>query len=144
MRAHTLQEDPIRTDLLVFGAGEPVVDQLLAFAETHDVTAGRIGPGIGAFSEAVLAFFAPEEKRYEEIPVEEQTEVLNFSGNIARYDGEPRLHLHATLGRRDGECVGGHLRSAVASPTLEVFVTQYDRPLERVLDEDTGLPLLPR
>lgn len=144
MRAHPVQSDPIRTNLVVFGQGEDVIEGLQAHARDVPIKAGRVGPGIGAFSEAVLAFYNPETQEYEEIPVEEQTEVLSLTGNIAQYEGAPRLHLHASLSRRTGECVGGHLLRGTVAPTLEVFVTRYEAPLERTWDEASGLPLLPR
>ncbi len=142
MHAHPIQESPIETELLAFAAGDHVMWELEQYATTKDITAGRIAPGIGAFSEAVLAFFNTETNEYEEIHVDEPTEVVSLSGNIALFEGVPRLHVHAMLSKRDGSCVGGHLVSGVVNPTLEVFVTKFDEVVHRYVDERTGLPLL--
>ncbi len=68
---------------------------------------------------------------YEEIPVREQVEVVSLVGDIALRDGEPALHAHVVLARRDGSTVGGHLRRAIAWPTLEVVVTETPAHLHK-------------
>jgi len=142
MRPYPVQRDPIHTDLLAFATGDDVVRHLERYITEEDITAGRIGPGIGAMSEAVLGFFNTKTNQYEEIAVDEPTEVLSLTGNVALFEGTPRLHVHASLSKRDGSCVGGHLISAVTGPTVEVFVTQYSATLHRTVDPATGLPLL--
>lgn len=141
MNAQLLHDDVERTYAVVFDAGDEVTGGLLRFAHEHDLSAARL-TALGAFREATLAFFNPETKEYEEIPVTEQTEVLNLTGNIARHDGAPKLHLHAVLGRRDGSTVGGHLMDAVVRPTLEVMLTETPATLTRQIDETSGLPLI--
>lgn len=142
MRDYTVQRDPIHTDLLVFAMGDDVVAHLEHYITEADITAGRLGPGIGAFSEAVLGFFNTKTNVYEKIPVNEPVEVLSLTGNVALFEGTPRLHMHASLSTREGSCLGGHLISAVTGPTLEVFVTRFDATLRRTVDPATGLPLL--
>ncbi len=126
---------------LVFETGESVMEELQSFAEARDLTASHF-TGLGAFSEATLAFYDLDEKEYRPIAVDEQAEVASFTGNIARYDGEPRLHVHAVLGRPDGSTVGGHLLDATVRPTLEVTLTETPGRLQRQYDEASGLPLL--
>lgn len=130
-----------RTFALVFGTGEEVTDGLLHFARAHRLSAARLS-ALGAFQEATLGFFDVDEKAYEEIAVEEQTEVLSLTGNIALYDEEPRLHAHVVLGRRDGAALGGHLIRGFVRPTLEVMLVETPAALQRVVDDATGLPLL--
>lgn len=144
MRPHRLQTAPVCTDLLAFGTGDDLMSILDDFLREQGIRAGRVGPGIGAFSSAVLAFFDPDTGSYHEFPVQGPVEVTSLSGNIATLDGEPRLHLHVTLSGRDGSCIGGHLMSALVEPTLELFITRYDRALVREVDPHTGLPLLDR
>ncbi len=141
MQSTLLHDDGTRTFALAFDAGEEVAEGLADFAEAHDLGAARL-TAIGAFARATLGFFVPEEKEYEEIPVEEQVEVLSLTGNIARYDGAPRLHAHAVLGRRDGSTVGGHLLEATVRPTLEVMLIEAPARLERAVDAASTLPLL--
>lgn len=117
------------------------MESLQAFAAELNLKAATL-VGLGAFSEAVIAFFDREVNDYLEIPVNEQVEILNITGNIARFGDEPRLHAHVTLGRRDGSVLGGHLISGSVWPTLEITLTEASGRMERLLDEETGLPLL--
>lgn len=133
--------DGARTFAVVFDPGDDPTDGLLAFADEHDLGATRLS-GIGAFQKATLGFFVPEKQAYEEIPVRQQVEVLSMNGNLARHEGEPKLHAHAVLGRRGGETVGGHLLEATVRPTLEVMLTEAPATLHREMDDASGLPLL--
>jgi hypothetical protein len=81
-------------------------------------------------------------KDYERTRIDEQAEVLSLVGDIARKDGEPKLHVHAVLGKRDATAVGGHLLEAHVRPTLEVVAVVSPAHLRREIDEATGLPLL--
>ncbi len=134
-------ENGSRTFALVFDTGEEATDGLLRFARDEGLSAARF-TAIGAFENATLGFFDREKKAYEEIPVEEQTEVLSCTGNVAHYEGEPRLHAHVVLGRRDGSALGGHLLQAAVRPTLEVMLVETPATLQREMDDATGLPLL--
>ncbi len=135
------EKDGLRVFALVLDTDEEVSEGLPAFARGREMEAAHF-TGTGASRRAVLGFFDPADKEYKEIPVEEQVEVLTLAGNLARYDGAPRLHAHAVLGLRDGATVGGHLLEAVVRPTLEVMLTETPARLERQIDAATGLPLL--
>ena len=50
--------------------GDEVASGLLGFARDHALTAASF-TAIGAFSEAVVAYFNPEQSEYEEIPIDE-------------------------------------------------------------------------
>jgi predicted DNA-binding protein with PD1-like motif len=94
---------------------------------------------VGAFSEIVLGFFDREQKKYQEIPILEQVEVLALTGNFTEEEGEHRLHAHAVTGKRDGSAHGGHLLRAKVFPTLEVVVTEAPAELRRIMDPETGI-----
>jgi predicted DNA-binding protein with PD1-like motif len=119
--------------------GERFPDALLAVAAREGVPGGPLW-AIGAFREAVLAYYDAGARRYVEIPVPEEVEVVACLGNLARLDsGDPFAHVHAVLSRRDGTVVGGHLRTAVVGPTLECFVHVAGAALRRMLDPESGL-----
>jgi uncharacterized protein len=124
------------TFVLVFQPGDAAVDEIISFARSEDVRAARL-TAIGGFSKAVLAYFDRSTLRYEEIPIDEQVEVLSLLGDIALKDGQPLLHAHAVVGRRDGSTSGGHLIAGTVWPTLEVFVDVY--PTEIVKKQRTEL-----
>ncbi len=133
--------DGPRIKVLSFAKGEEVLETLGVFAETENIVSASF-VGLGAFRVATLAFFNRETRVYDPIPVEEQVELLNITGNITLFEGKPRLHAHATLSYPDGRTIGGHLIEGRVWPTLELTLTITDRPVYRQLDEETGLPLI--
>jgi predicted DNA-binding protein with PD1-like motif len=127
---------------VVFDPGDEVLDRLLDFARRHRLTAASF-TGLGALSDAVLGYFDCEKKRYRRIPIAEQVEVLNLTGNVAlAADGEPKLHAHIVLSKADGTAHGGHLLEAHVRPTLEVMVTESPAHLQRRTHSETGLALI--
>ncbi len=94
------------------------------------------------FSGATLGFFDVESKEYKEIPVEEQVEVLSLVGDVALHEGEPKLHVHAVVGKSDGTTRGDHLFGAHVQPTLEVVLVESPEHLWRETNEETSIPLL--
>lgn len=141
MHNKLLNNEATRTYTLAFETGDAVVDTLMAFAKKHDLSASHL-TAIGAFQQARLGFYDLDEKRFEEIAVDEQVEVLSMTGNVARHEGAPALHAHVVLGRRDGLTIGGHLLSAIVRPTLEMMLVETPGTLQRAHDEASGLPLL--
>lgn len=142
MKSKLLHEvDGLRTFAVVLDKNDEVAGELVGFASRHGVTAAGLS-AIGACREATLGYFDPESMSYLDIPVSEQVEVLSFAGDVAAEDGEPALHAHAVLGRRDGSTVGGHVRRGVVWPTLEVVVTETPAHLAKQVDEETGLALI--
>lgn len=141
MRAKLLGESGGRAWALVFDIGDPVVESLERFAREEGIRGAHFS-AIGAFQDLVLRYFDWETMQYEEIPVTEQVEVLTLTGNLAIQDGEPKVHAHLTVGRRDGTALGGHLKEAHVRPTLEVILTELPGHLVRRYDETTGLALL--
>ena len=127
--------------LLKLERGEEAMDLLRRFADAREIGAGVLR-GIGAALSAELAYFNMPEKHYEIIPVQEVTEVVGFLGNVGRgADGRPIVHVHATLSRRDGSAVGGHVMSLVVGATLELDLEILPGTLRRKLDPAFDLPL---
>lgn len=141
MKSRLLNDGAQKTWAVVFEAGDEAVAGLTQFARDNDLTASQI-TAIGAFSQATLGYFDFEKKDYRKIPVREQVEVLSLLGDVALKDGEPKLHLHAVLGRSDGATVGGHLLEAHVRPTLEVILTESPAHLRKRHDPATGLALI--
>lgn len=142
MKSKLIHNAPQRTFAMVFDQGDEVLENLLAFARQHRLTAASF-TGLGALSDAVLGYFDWETKEYRRIPIEEQVEVLNLTGNVALAgDGGPKLHAHIVLGKADGTAHGGHLLEAHVRPTLEVIVTESPAHLQRRTDPESGLALI--
>ena len=142
MRSKLIQEEGgEKTFALVFDTGDEVVAEITNFARENALDAATL-TAIGAFSSATLGYFDIVRKEYEKIPVEEQVEVLSLIGDIALNEGEPELHSHVVLGRRDGTTRGGHLLEAHVLPTLEVVLVESPDHLKKRTDEETGLALI--
>jgi uncharacterized protein len=142
MRWKSLSESPLRRYVLVFERGDEVMQELLDFARQQELRAASL-TGIGALSGATVAFFDPERKEYEEVPVDCQVEVLSLIGNVALNEsGDRQLHVHVVLGRRDGTALGGHLLRAEVRPTVEVMLSESPAELQRRSDEESGLALI--
>ena len=142
MKAKLLHESAgARTFALVFAKGDEAMAELHSFVRSEGVSAARL-TAIGAFSDAKLGYFDREAKDYEEIPVTEQVEVLSLIGDVALEDGDPKVHAHVILGKRDGSALGGHLLEAHVWPTLEVVLDQSPAYLRKRSDPETGLALI--
>jgi hypothetical protein len=131
-----------RTFAIVFETGEEVLTCLQSFVRDHRISAAQM-TAIGAFSDVVLKYFDWETKKYIDNRVNEQVEVASLIGDVAAApSGEPALHIHLVVGRRDGTAMAGHLGQAHVRPTLEVILTESPAHLRKFKDPETGLALI--
>jgi predicted DNA-binding protein with PD1-like motif len=131
-----------QTIALIFETGDEVMKSLLDFAREKKL-AGSHFTAIGAFQSVTLGYFDWEKKDYLRIPVEEQVEVVALIGDVALGPkGEPKVHAHVVLGKRDGTALAGHLLEARVRPTLELILTESPTHLRRTHDAETGLALI--
>ena len=131
-----------RTFAVILETGEEVSTCLQEFVIRERVLAAQI-TAIGALSDVVLLYFDWDKKAYLKIPVREQVEVASLVGDVAEApSGEPALHLHLVVGKRDGAAMAGHLGEAHVRPTLEVIVTESPTHLRKFKDPETGLALI--
>jgi predicted DNA-binding protein with PD1-like motif len=131
-----------RTFALVLETGDEAMDCIERFAKQHRISAAEIS-GIGAFSAVTLKYFDWEQKRYLSNEVKEQVEVASLLGDVALApSGEPSIHVHLVVGRRDGSALAGHLGTGQVRPTLELVLTESPAHLQKVKDAATGLALI--
>jgi predicted DNA-binding protein with PD1-like motif len=134
--------DGQRTFAVVMERGDEAMKSLQRFAVAHRIAAAQI-TGIGAFSAVTILYFDWETKRYQPIPVNEQVEVASLIGDVAvAPSGEPSIHIHLVVGRRDGSAMAGHLGEGHVRPTLELIVTESPVHLRKLKDRETGLALI--
>jgi uncharacterized protein len=149
VKSKLLNDDGQRTYVVALQTGDRLIESLTRFAREERLSASEF-TGIGALAWAKLAYFNWERKAYDEIPVDEQVEVLSLNGRITLpegadvetpdFDDDPHFHVHCVLGDGDGRTVGGHLLEAEVRPTLEVFVTESPAHLGRRTDPESRLP----
>ena len=142
MKTKLLYDGPPRTWALVLEKGEDVVRELTRFAERQHITAAHF-EAIGAFERAVIRYFDWQTKQYQPTQVNEQVEVVAFTGNVTvKPDGGTKAHIHTVLAKRDSSAIGGDLGEGIVRPTLEVIVTEEPSYLSRKEDPETGLALI--
>ena len=141
MKAKLIHSGKQKTYALIFEKDDEVIAGLTSFAKQQSLGASHF-TAIGAFSDVTLGYFNRDKKDYDKIPVNEQVEALSVMGDIALNKGEPKIHAHVVVGKRDGSTLGGHLVQAHVWPTLEVVLTESPRHLRRKTDEETGLALI--
>lgn len=141
MNFKKIDESP-KTFILVFKAGDELADGLLQFAKEQKLSSASF-KAVGALSSVRLAWFSWESKRYEpSVTLDEQVELLSLIGDIALKDGQPAVHAHAVIGRKDGTAHGGHLLKAYIRPTCEVVLTESPVQLQKFIDPESGLALI--
>jgi len=131
-----------RTFAVILETGDEVMTCLQRFAKDERVFAAQV-TAIGALSNATLKYFDWGGKKYLSLSVPEQVEVASLIGDIAEDpSGEPTVHIHVVLGKRDGAAMAGHLSEAHVRPTLEVIITESPAHLKKIKDPQSGLALI--
>lgn len=128
--------------LAVLEQGEEAKTSLLSLAKKESIENASF-VALGAFETAVIAYFDWQTKKYRNIPVDEQVEVVSLMGDIVPDEkGAASLHAHTVLGRSDGSTRGGHLIEGRVRPTLEITVTEIPAHLTRRKHPELGVALI--
>jgi predicted DNA-binding protein with PD1-like motif len=136
------QKGDERTFVVILDAGEEAVAAITRFAEQAGLNGASL-TALGAFEHAKVGWIDFEARKYREIPIDAQCEVLSVVGDIATGDDKrPSLHMHAVLGLSDGTTRGGHLISGAVRPTLEVTIVESAAHLRRRRRPDLGIALI--
>lgn len=142
MKAKLIDEAGEKTWILIFDKGDEIIETLRTFAGEKGLNASHF-TGIGAFDHLTLGYFDRARKDYKHIPIEEQVEVLSLIGDIAADEkGQPVIHMHVVVGKRDGSAHGGHVLKANVWPTIELVLSEAPAHLHRKMDPETGIPLI--
>lgn len=132
----------IGTDYLVrLEVGDELVTSLAALCRQENVLLASVS-GLGATNDCDISVYDVQEQRYYKNSFQGTYEITGLAGNVTRMDDEPYLHLHATLGDREGRAFAGHLNRAIISATAEIFLHTYPVEVTRTKDENLGLNLL--
>ena len=134
--------DETRVWIAVLKEGEEAKQSLLNLAKSEKIGNASF-VALGAFEWATVAYFDWQQKKYKDIPIQEQVEVITLVGDIIPDErGEPSLHAHVVLGRSDGSTRGGHLQEGHVRPTLEITITEMPAHLTRRKHPELGLALI--
>jgi predicted DNA-binding protein with PD1-like motif len=142
MQAKLVKDTPEeKVYAVIFYKGDEVLSGLTDFAIQHKIEDSHF-TAIGAVSGGTLGWLDPKNKIYHRISVAEQVEVLSLIGDVATFNGKPVVHMHAVLGKPNGNTIGGHVFELDVNPTLEVFVTVNATPLRKKPDDTSGMKLI--
>ena len=143
MKGRLIAEEQTQTWVLVFEAGDEVASVLETFARENKLTSSSLR-AIGALSAVKTGWFNRETKKYEtSADICEQVELLSMIGDIALDpDGQPQVHAHIVIGKRDGTAHGGHLLEAHVWPTVELMLTESPAHLRKQFDPQAGIALI--
>ncbi|MFW5938193.1 MAG: PPC domain-containing DNA-binding protein, partial [Halanaeroarchaeum sp.] len=123
-------------------------------ADEADVDAGWF-VGVGAVSDAEIWYYDQTDGEYHAVELDEPLEVAACLGNVsllpapeestedATYgseSGDRFAHTHAVLSRRSGGTLAGHLNAGTVF-VGEIYLTAFERPLEREYDPALDLEL---
>jgi len=141
MHYKQIDQEP-KTFAVIMDTGDEIVDSLKKVAASEGL-AGSSFKAIGALSHVKLGWFNWERKNYEVAKeLNEQIELLSLIGDIALKDGQPQIHAHLAVARRDGTVYGGHLLQATVRPTCELILTESPEHLQKRFDSESGLALI--
>jgi uncharacterized protein len=141
MRYKLVDKQP-KTFVLVFETNDELALGLREFASEQKLASASF-KAIGALSSVKLGWLNWETKQYEPaVSLDERVELLSLIGDVALKDGEPQVHAHAVIARRDGTAHGGHLLQAHVRPTCEVVLTESPAHLKKEFDPAAGIALI--
>jgi predicted DNA-binding protein with PD1-like motif len=136
VRAKLVGEDTgARTYQLVFAPGTEAMGAIAEFVNANHFKAVHF-EGLGACTDAVLAYWDPTIRDYRKTQYRQQMEIVSIVGDAAPTAGDGAgLHAHMAVGFADGTLHGGHLFETHVSPTMELVVTVSPVVVERRYDE---------
>ena len=120
---------------------EDVNEQLKKVCENYNVKTAVVISGIGQLKTAQLGYFI-EKGNYAPQTFTNELELLSLTGNICKHESDYALHLHAILGDKEKNTIGGHFISGTISITGEIVLLKSDINIKRNFDDNTGLKAL--
>ena len=126
MRAHAFRLTP----------GTDLHKELVRLAQALRLSAGCILACVGSLSRARLRMPGAIGEAVVFRTFDEPTEIVSLTGAL----GPDGVHIHISLARRDGACIGGHLvGGCVVNTTAELVIGELPQfEFRRPLDPATG------
>jgi len=136
VRARLIEErGATRTYQLVLTPGTEAMDAISNFVRANHIRAAHF-QGLGACTDAVLAYYDPAAHDYRKTSYRQQMEIVSILGDAAPTPGDGAgLHVHMGVAFADGTMHGGHLFEAHVSPTMELELVASAGAIHRSYDE---------
>jgi uncharacterized protein len=130
--------------LIVVPKGEKLVATLTREMADLGMKGGLIS-GLGALTHVELGYYHLEEQSYLRRTFSEMDyELISLTGNFSLKDGNPYVHVHASLGDNQFRVFGGHLFEAEVAVTAEISILPLGKMPVRELDQHLGLATICR
>jgi predicted DNA-binding protein with PD1-like motif len=129
------QQGATRTYQLVLAPGTEAMGAISEFVVANHIQAAHF-QGLGACTDAVLAYYDPGSHAYQKTTYRQQMEIVSIIGDAAPTAGDAAgLHVHMGVAFADGTMHGGHLFETHVSPTMELELTASPNQIRRDYDE---------
>ena len=129
-----------RTWMVRIDLGEDIPESLKQLCAREDIRLAQVN-AIGAADHAVIGVYDLEKQQYRQETLDEFMEITSLSGSVTALNGEPYIHLHATLADGRNVLHGGHVLEMRVGATCEMFVQALDGEVTRERNEDLGINL---
>lgn len=126
--------------LLRLEKGEEITEVVKHFCKIQNIQNASIS-ALGSIESPTLAHYRVDSKKYSEKALEGIFEVTSLLGTVGMAEGEPVVHLHATISDESMTVFGGHLAKGRVSATLEMVLTVFQTSFEKIPNEEIGLKL---
>ena len=120
--------------------GENLLEKLSELCRAEGIRFARVN-AIGASEHAVLGVFDLNTREYAREACDSFCEITSLSGNITTVNGDPYIHLHATLADQKHRILGGHVLELTVGATCEMFIQVIGPAVGRVHDDALGINL---
>ncbi len=80
----------------------------------------------------------PDKRAFKRIEINQEVEVLAFTGNIVVTNGKPNVHAHVIVALPDGTTRGGHFVEGRISLTMQLFLEELE-PLGLAAPNSSGI-----
>jgi predicted DNA-binding protein with PD1-like motif len=124
-----------RTYQLVLAPGTEAMGAISAFVLANHIQAAHF-EGLGACTDAVLAYYDPVARDYRKTSYRQQMEIVSIIGDASPTPRDSTgMHVHMGVAFADGTMHGGHLFETHVSPTMELELTASPVAIHRSYDE---------
>jgi predicted DNA-binding protein with PD1-like motif len=121
--------------------GSDLLKELESYVKEKGINLAWLS-GVGAVSRATLRYYDQPKQSWLDLELDRRLEVAGLLGNVSLLNGEPIVHVHATLSDEQGRCYGGHLGHNTLVFNLEILLTTLSGPnVIRKMDAETGLTI---
>ncbi len=119
--------------------GEDFFASVKTVCKNYEIESGIILNGIGMLRSVKIAYW--DGTKYLTDEIKDPVELVSMQGNIGttENDGDPIIHMHIAVAKKNHSVVGGHLVSATVNNTAEIFIQKLDNIVLLRKQEKNGL-----